>query len=168
MKRSRKRVLRVRIGHLPNFSSGASYVACLFFLSAPISLVFGLITSWLIQAKCRALGMLEPPGLPEEYRESVPLNTFAAYARTHLICISIVTIFIGVLIAWTEIGIYGYESTIGLWYLTIGPFISWLLSTGLLLYLIYRCGVRTRHRVTAAVFHVVLLVICFMVGLADV
>lgn len=135
----RGRILRIRPGHLANFSGGAGYMPCTIIFSAPLSLLLQLITSISLHARARSLEAEDSEGkLPP-----IGLHEFAHSARIHLVIGAIVA-FVATMILFLRGQQLVYSSTeqyaLACLIISAGPFVLWLALARVHILLIARYG----------------------------
>ena len=159
MRRQRKGILRMRPGHLANFSGGAGYMPFVVIYSVPASFLCKIVGSIILHLRARAAFRdVEAPGADAA---RLALTEFMKYAHRHLIVCAIVAAAGGVILfAFGSSMVYGSQ----LLYapvtvvLAAGPFVAWFLSTVVLVRLIYAWGPRRVNLLIALGAYVLMLV----------
>lgn len=156
----RGRVLRVRPGHLANFSGGAGYMPFIIFFSVPASIVGHLVSTIVLAvAGRRAARRPSPEG---------DLSGFLRNARVHLLFCWILGGILGALFtAWAITLIYDPAPSlyVAAAVLGAGPFLAWVLSARLLVRLTAARGPRPGNVVLAVLLYLlVVLVAVLLVG----
>lgn len=147
------RVLRIRPGHLANFSGGAGYMPFILLLSVPASVLFGIVGSLVLSFQAsRLLGS-------DDHRKN-GLYEFVRYAHWHtLVCVILGAIAGVILFCRANDMVYGsklqYAATTAV--CALWPIVAWLLSTVVLVRLIVHRGIRVANLLLAALIHMALL-----------
>lgn len=161
IRNSKGRILRIRPGQLANFSGGAGYMPFILIFSLPASILFGIISSLILQRRAKR-------SLEQDDNPRTELYDFGQYAFLHTIVCIIIAVIAGFsLFFFGETMVYGNKADYA-WktvVLAFGPFAAWLLSTRLLIWLIERRGAEPTNLAIAAAAHVLLLVPCIPVFL---
>jgi hypothetical protein len=147
------RILRIRPGHLANFSGGAGYMPFIVIYSVPASILFGVVSSLVLYFfGKRILNMENGP--------KTGLYAYVRYARWHtLVCIAIAVVAGGILFSMANGMVYGNKMQYALLtaFLAVGPLVAWLISTIALALLIARRGTTWTNLLFATIIHVLLL-----------
>jgi hypothetical protein len=147
------RILRIRPGHLANFSGGAGYMPFIVVLSVPASVLFGIVGSLLLSHRGRRL-------LGAGNGPKTGLHEFARYAYWHtLACIVIATAAGATLFCLANEMVYGdkVDYAVMTAVFAAGPLVAWILSTVVLVRLIARRGAKRTNLLIAAAIHALLL-----------
>lgn len=152
----RGRIIRIRPGHLANFSGGAGYMPFIVMFSVPASAVFGVVGSLALHLRGRAL-------LAGREDARAGLYQFVRYLRWHAAVSLVLAGAAGVaLFAAGQNMVYGskvkYAAVTAV--LACGPVGAWLVSSALLAVLIAWRGPRWTNLLLAAVAHLLLLGLC--------
>lgn len=125
-----KGIIKIRKGHLANFSGGAGYMPFVVIFSVPVSIICTLISNIVILSVAKGLER-------KSKKEQVPIELFKLenYIRIHIkICFAIGIISTIFLCIWGYMSMYSY-STNALVYipsllcLAAGPIAAFILST---------------------------------------
>ena len=156
-------ILRMRPGHLANFSGGAGYMPFILIESVPASFLFGIIGSLILHSKGRSVPSQDSEA--DEPLRRAALTDFVRYARRHVIVCVVLTIVLGSVLFFQGLSmVYGDKPD----YLAVtlvfaaGPLAAWVMSTWLLVRLICRHGARASNLVLAGVTHVLLMIAFFL------
>ena len=156
----RGRILRIRPGPLANFSGGAGYMPFIVIFSVPASLIFWLVGCLLLFFKGRAAEN-------RQGGERLPLTTFVRFAWWHFaVCALVTVVASAVLMSMAVNMVYSMEPkyVLGAFAFSVGPLLSWLGTTVLLLYAIYRRGARPWLLIAAGGLYALLTTACFFGG----
>ncbi|NLE38879.1 MAG: hypothetical protein GX621_12715 [Pirellulaceae bacterium] len=156
--RRRGRLLRLRPGPLANFSGGAGYMPFIFFLSAPASLLYVVISFVMLHVERKHASRRA------DLTGKTPLHEFVRYARIHVIlCVASTLVLGGVFFLMGQRMVYGrmVDYIMPTLILAAGPLCAALVSTVVLLMLIYRRGVGIGNVLMAGVVYVLLVFLCF-------
>jgi hypothetical protein len=153
----RGRILKLRTGHLANFSGGAGYMPFIVILSVPASILFGFIGSLFLTSRGRRLLGADNGGA------KTGLYEFVKYAHRHtMVCLSIAVVAGISLFCFASTMVYGdkmkYVMITAIF--AIGPIAAWALSMIVLARLMARRGVKWTNLLIAAVIHILLLAAC--------
>jgi len=150
------RILRIRPGHLANFSGGAGYMPFIVMFSVPASIVFGFLGSLFLGVRGRRL-------LGADSGTKTGLHEFVRLARWHTLACLVIAVVAGVgLFCFANNMVYGDKAKYALLtaIFAAGPLVAWALSMVALAQLIARRGARWTNLLIAAVIHVLLLAAC--------
>jgi hypothetical protein len=177
----RGKILRIRPGHLANFSGGAGYMPFVIFFSAPVSFMFGLVGSLSLyfmdkasdpdgsaSAAARTKALLVAPDTGCHRKRRTSLYDLADHGDWHLLICAVLTIVAGTLFFFMALSaVYGSKSqyAIGALLIGAGPFVAWFFSTWMLVRWTYRSGARVANLLLAGLTHLALIIICFMVAI---
>ncbi|MFH0954458.1 MAG: hypothetical protein V1873_09035 [Verrucomicrobiota bacterium] len=153
----RGRILRIRPGHLANFSGGAGYMPFIAGFSVPLSALYGVVSSLIVFFTARAT--LSKPTVLEPRRKT-DLATFVKFAWIFLIiCAVLGAVTGGVLFVYGLNMVYGdLTEYAGLTFLfTFGPLVAWYLALLLLVWLSLRYSPRWYHLALAVLAYVALM-----------
>jgi len=142
-------ILKVRPGHLANFSGGAGYMPFIMFLSVPASVLFGTIASLILAGKGKDL-------LSNDNGHKTGLHDFIQYAWRHtLVCFFLSVLGGGLLFILGNACVYGnkFQYALVTAVFAFGPLAAWLLSMLLLIKLIIWRGPQWNNLVLAALAH---------------
>ena len=138
------RVLRVRPGHLANFSGGAGYMPFTVIFSVPASALFWFVSSLILFLYGKyLLESDDGPLLGLKNGPKTGLHKFVRYAYLHtIICIILATVAGIILFADANRMVYGDKMqymplTV---FIAVGPLVAWLLSILALVRLMIRRG----------------------------
>jgi hypothetical protein len=166
IRNAKGRILRIRPGHLANFSGAAGYMPFIVIFSVPASFLFGIIGSLFLHFRARHLLTDHFHGRPVFTSDNDPktgLYEFVRYARRHTLTCLITAIVTGIcFFCWGQNMVYGNKSLYAplTVILATGPLAAWVLSSLALMRLIEWRGARWTNLVTAAAIHVLLLFAC--------
>lgn len=150
------RILKIRPGHLANFSGGAGYMPFIVMFSVPASALFGLLGSLFLTVRGRRL-------LGADSDTNTGLHEFVRFARWHTLACLVIAVVAGVvLFCFANNMVYGdkAEYAVVTAIFATGPLVAWVLSMVTLARLIARRGARWTNLLIAAVIHVLLLAAC--------
>ncbi|MGD9126730.1 MAG: hypothetical protein PVH19_05060 [Planctomycetia bacterium] len=169
-KKNSGRILRIRPGHLANFSGGAGYMPFIVIFSVPASALFALASSLILFLYGKNLlpdKSSDGPILGLGNGPKTSLHSFVLYAFMHIIVCICLAVAAGIfLFNHANSMIYGDKAQYALAAATfaLGPLVAWLLSTVVLALLMIRYGAKwTIFFITAGIY-VVLLIVCFFLG----
>lgn len=150
------RILRIRPGHLANFSGGAGYMPFIVMFSVPASALFGLLGSLFLTVRGRRL-------LGAESDTKTGLHEFVRFAHWHtLVCLLIAIVAGVILFGFATTMVYGdkmkYAVVTAIF--ATGPLLAWMVSMIVLTRLIARRGAKWTNILIAAVIHILLLAAC--------
>jgi hypothetical protein len=134
--------------------------------SFPAALLFWVVGSLVLFFKARAVKRRASDSAPAG--EKVPLTAFVRYAWWHFAISAAIALIAGAVLMTLAVQmIYSMKVkyVFGAFVFAICPLLSWLATTGLMLYLIYRRGPRPLLLVGAGVLHAALVTGCFFLGL---
>ena len=164
IRNTKGRILRIRPGHLANFSGGAGYMPFIVIISVPASFLFNIIGSLILHFRGRHLlkrGM-----------HATGLHEYVRYAHRHTLTCIIIAIVAGVvLFCFGQRMVYATRWPYVLQYIPLtvifaaGPFAAWIVSTIVLWRLIERGGARWTNLLIAAAFYLVVLAVCFFLSM---
>jgi hypothetical protein len=152
----RGRILRIRPGHLANFSGGAGYMPFIVIYSMPASIVFGIIGSVFLTVRGRRL-------LGADSDTKTGLHEFVRFVRWHtLACLVLAVVAGAVLFSFANSLVYGNKADyiVMTTILSIGPLVAWIVSMIVLVRLIARRGAKWTNLLISAVIHVLLMTAC--------
>ena len=150
------RILKIRPGHLANFSGGAGYMPFIVMFSVPASVVFGIFGSLFLTVHGRRL-------LGTDSDTHTGLHEFVRFARWHtLVCLIIAVVAGAILFCFANNMVYGnkVKYAIVTAIFAAGPLAAWILSMLALSRLIARRGAKWTNLLIAAVVHILLLAAC--------
>ncbi|MBN2384956.1 hypothetical protein JXQ70_18945 [bacterium] len=156
MKMRKNGILKIRPGHLANFSGGAGYMPFVIIFSVPASLLFAIIGSLCLYARGRYF-------LSSSASPKTGLHEFVRYAHWHsLICILIAIIVGIILFCFGLTMLYGNKLKYALVtaVFTMGPLAAWVLSSLVLVRLIEHRGSTWTNLFISAVLYIILLAAC--------
>ncbi len=150
------RILKIRPGHLANFSGGAGYMPFVVIYSVPASILFGILGSLFLTVRGGKL-------LGAGGDTKTGLHEFVRFARWHSMVCLIATVVAGTfLFVCGNALVYGdkvmYAPITAIF--AMGPFAAWLVSMVVLARLIARRGAKKTNIVISAIVHVLLLSAC--------
>lgn len=149
------RILRIRPGHLANFSGGAGYMPFIIMYSVVGSVLFGIIGSLALAVRGRGVRA-------DENDPKTGLHEFVRFARWHTLVCLVVALGVGAFLFNTGINaVYGdkWQFAPVTAVVTVGPLVAWFLSMVSLMKLIARRGARWTNLLIAAVIHVLLVAV---------
>lgn len=151
------RILKIRPGHLANFSGGAGYMPFIVMFSVPASALFGFVGSLFLTARGRRLLGADSGGT------KTALHEFVRFAHWHTLMCLIIAVVAGVILfCFANTMVYGdkvkYAVVTAIF--ATGPLAAWVLSMVALAQLIARRGAKWTNLLIAAVIHVLLLAAC--------
>lgn len=150
------RILRIRPGHLANFSGGAGYMPFIVMFSVPASVVFGMFGSLFLAVRGRRL-------LGADGDTKTGLHEFVRFARWHTWACLIIALVAGlVLFCFANNMVYGnkLQYAVVTAIFAAGPLAAWALSMQALARLIARRGPKWTNLLIAAAIHILLLAAC--------
>jgi hypothetical protein len=150
------RILKIRPGHLANFSGGAGYMPFIVMFSVPASVVFGCLGSLFLTLRGRRL-------LGTDSDTKTGLYEFVRFARWHTLACLVIAVVAGVvLFCFANNMVYGDKAKYAVVtaIFATGPLAAWVLSMVALAQLIARRGAKWTNLLIAAVIHVLLLAAC--------
>jgi len=157
--------LRVRPGHLANFSGGAGYLPFVWFLFALPASLLSMVTSTIVLfLVARSFRQGDEGNLRNGRFDFAAL---LKYARIHLALCAAAAAGLGAWLFWQ-----GMESTYASGYaaaavlLCVGPIIAWLVSHAAMIWMIYRRGPGGGAIAAAFLIYVLLLAGVSVAGLA--
>jgi hypothetical protein len=150
------RILKIRPGHLANFSGGAGYMPFVVIYSVPASILFGFLGSLLLTARGRKL-------LGAGGDTKTGLHEFVRFARWHsMVCLTATVVAGTFLFVCGNALVYGdkvmYAPITAIF--AMGPFAAWLVSMVVLARLIVRRGPKKTNIVISSIVHALLLAAC--------
>lgn len=149
-------ILRVRPGHLANFSGAAGYMPFIVITSVPASLLFGIVTSLILTIRGRSIS-------GEEGWHKTGLYTFVQFVRWHTSICILIGIAAGIFLlsgAMKMSNSHALKYILMAVVLAAGPLAAWLLSMFALIWLIMRRGPLWTNLIFAALAHILLLAAC--------
>ncbi|MHB9095116.1 MAG: hypothetical protein ACYC21_10610 [Eubacteriales bacterium] len=165
MKLFSKRILKIRPGHLANFSGGAGYMPFIVIFSIPASLVSSLVSNLTIYYVAKKLFR----GTGNDNIEFSPtgLSEFITHVKKHLVVLFIVSVILSVALfslAWYLT--YQFESyfLIAMFLLSVGPILAYVISTVLLIKLTCAKGLKKANLVWSYLTYLSLTVIFVFIG----
>lgn len=163
MKPRRKRVLRLRPGHLANFSGGSGYMPFVTIYSVPASLLCAVLSFFLLSSAGRKLSK---GGSPEDTgKPRTDLSGFMNYAVLHLLICLVITALAVLFMYPFAVGLI-YDMAPGLetaaFFLSVGPFLALLLSSVVLVVLTWQLGFRPQNLMIAALIYLIVLVVTIL------
>jgi hypothetical protein len=168
--RRRGRVLRVRPGHLANFSGASGYMPFIVLFSVPASFVAFLVSSLVASLQVRALARGSGGDGPAETPDAAPREDLTAYVglvRTHLLWCLGVTVLLGLLFTvWAIDLIYtpSPDLIVVAIVLAVGPLVSWLVSVRFLFRLLRTRGPHVGLVVLSLLVYVLGIALCLVLS----
>ncbi|MBN1676250.1 MAG: hypothetical protein JXR37_34720 [Kiritimatiellae bacterium] len=158
MTKRKKRILRIRPGHLANFSGGAGYMPFIVMFSVPASFICTLVGNLILHVKARSF-IRQEAGEPL-CTPRVELGDFMRYAWKHLGACAALTLLAGAVL-FTKANALVYGNAVVYAPLTflfaVGPLVAWVLSSLLLVRLIVRRGPRRTNLLLSVTAYAALL-----------
>ena len=152
----RGRILKIRPGHLANFSGGAGYMPFIIIFSVPASALFAVLGSLFLTVRGRRL-------LGVDGGSKTGLHEFVRFARWHtLACLIIAVVAGAVLFCLANTMVYGskWQYALVTAIFAAGPLGAWVLSMVALVRLIGHRGAQWTNFLIAAVVYALLLAAC--------
>lgn len=159
------KVLKVRPGHLANFSGGAGYMPFIIIFSVPASFICNLISNIIIFMAARKIKKKENDEKADSY--IVALAEFNSYAKKNMtvtliisLILSIVFFIMGISMVYSDKLMYIIPAII----LSIGPIIAYVLSIKYLLSVTCKKGFKKVNFLWSNLIYFGLLVVFIVVG----
>lgn len=152
-------LLRIRPGHLANFSGGAGYMPFVTILSVPASLI-GVFVGYVV-LHLKSKSTLRELRDSDDSLHPTELTKFFVAANKHLKNCLLITLLVGSALFFFGMGLVYQGSAMivvyALFY-SFGPLLAWVLSTWVLVRQIYKNGVRISNLVFAAEIYLLIMI----------
>lgn len=164
-----KKILKVRPGHLANFSGGAGYMPIVVIFSTIITFISTIISNILVYSVSKKISQGKIDDI--EKQEKVELSSILLYTNQHIKICLVIALFEAIpLLIFGYSAIYSQDKVRYIFpviMLAVGPVIGFLISTWALIKMILAQGLKTFQTITSIGIYIAITFLLTAIGWAQ-